>query len=398
MDKKQEELLNRLLGDVKNIEELEKLTDDLKKRGIQSLLEGEMSAHLGYARGENVQGENRRNGHSSKKIKTESGKLQIEIPRDREGKFDPVTVPKHKSMTAKLESVITLLYAKGMSLSDIVEYMDEIYGQQYSKSQITTITNSLLDSIREWQNRVLDEKYAILWIDGIHYKIREDGQIKSKVCMIVLGVNLAGYQDIIGMYLFEKETAANWATTLNDIKTRGVKDVLFICSDNLAGLDQSVEAVFPQAAHQICVVHQIRNSMKVVEASNRRKVAKDIKLIYTAPNEAEARNRLQDFEEKWGDRYPYIIKSWEKNWDNLTVFLYYPQEIRKLIYTTNIIEGFNAGLRKYTNNKRSFPNDAAAIKSIYLAAMQIQKRWKVKRAGWTKVFSQLCVCFPDRVI
>ncbi len=397
MKKELEKQLDLLVDQIKDKSQLNDLSDKLFKRGVEKLLQAEMTAHLGYAPYEVQDAENKRNGYTSKTLKTSKGEVPIQIPRDRNGEFEPLTVPKHKTMSQEIEQIMLSLYAKGMSTADIVEFISDTYGAQYSKSQVSVITNSLLQDIEQWRSRPLDDQYAMLWIDAIHYKIRQDGQVKSKACLVVLGINMEGYQDILGLYIYEQESASVWMEVLEDLKIRGVKDVLFVCSDNLTGLTKAIQAAFPQSINQICVVHQIRNSLKFVSYKDRKLIMADIKLIYKADNPKMALRAFEKFKGKWQGKYDQSIKSWETNWDNLTVFLNFPQQIRKLIYTTNIIESFNSNLRKYTKNKKVFPSDQAALKSIYLAAMNIHKKWEKRRFNWFQIHNQLTILFPDRV-
>lgn len=397
MNPELEKQLEALIGKISNKEDFYIVRDQLLKRGIESLLKAEMTAHLGYEKGSSKTRVNQRNGFSEKTIKTQQGEQRIKIPRDREGSFNPVIVPKHQSISQELEDCIQLLYAKGMSNSDIIDFIESTYGVEYSTSQVSIITNQLLEDIQAWQNRPLEDVYPIIWIDAIHYKIRQDNKVISKACMIVLGVNTEGQQDILSMAIVETETASSWMAILEDLRTRGIKDIFFLCSDNLPGLDKAIEAIYPNSIRQICIVHQIRNSMKYVSFKDRRKVMADIKSIYKADNEQFALEALMIFKENWGNKYHSAVQSWEKNWDNLTAFLNYPKEIRKLIYTTNIIESFNASLRKYTKNKKVFPNDNAALKSIYLAAQNIRKKWRKTRFNWAQIYNQLYICFPGRL-
>ncbi len=392
MNEELEKQLEELLSKIEDKSQLDALQSKLFKRGVEKLLQSELTAHL-HEQGE----DNKRNGYSGKTLKTDQGDVPIRVPRDRQGSFEPVTVPKHKTMSSEIESVMLSLYAKGMSTSDIIDFVEQSYGVQYSKTQVSLITNALLEDIDAWQSRPLDDQYAILWIDAIHYKIRQDGQVKSKACLVVLGVNIEGFQDILGLYIYEQESASAWMQVLEDLKQRGVKDVLFVCSDNLKGLTKAIEAAFPQSISQICIVHQIRNSLKFVSYKDRKAIMADIKLIYKADNVEQAEQALEQFKQKWEHKYSNCVKSWESNWDHLTVFLNFPAEIRKLIYTTNIIESFNATLRKYTKNKKVFPNDQSALKSIYLAAENIKKKWKKRRIGWPQIYNQLSILFPERV-
>jgi transposase-like protein len=397
MNNELEKQLDALIGKISNKEDFDQVKEQLLKRCIESLLKAEMTAHLGYNKGDSILADNHRNGFSQKTIKTQNGEQRIDIPRDRHSTFEPVIVPKHQSIGQELEDCIQLLYAKGMSNSDIIDFIESTYGVNYSTSQVSIITNQLLADIKLWQNRPLEDVYPIIWIDAIHYKIRQEGKVISKACMIVLGVNTEGQQDILSMHIVETEKASAWMSILDDLRTRGVKDIFFLCSDNLPGLDKAVEAIFPDSIRQICIVHQIRNSLKYVSYKDRKAIVADIKGIYQADNEKFALEALGIFKQNWEDKYLSAVQSWENNWDNLTAFLNYPKEIRKLIYTTNIIESFNASLRKYTRNKKVFPNDDAALKSIYLAAQSISKKWKKTRFKWGQIYNQLYICFPNRL-
>ena len=398
MKKNTSELLDQLINELEGKEDFDQVRDQLLKRGVESLLKAEMTAHLGHAQGSNPESDNVRNGFSKKTIKTTEGPYRINIPRDRQGSFEPVILPKHKTMSQTLEDCVQLLYAKGMSNADIIDFLEQTYGAQYSTSQVSIITNQLLEDIRKWQNRPLQEQYAVVWIDAIHYKIRHEGKVISKAGMIVLGIDMEGKQDILSIYIVENESATAWSTILDDLKTRGVNDILIICSDNLTGLQNAVDAIFPKSIHQICIVHQIRNSLKFVSYKDRKKLVVDLKSIYRAANEQTAKQAFEVFKQNWNDKYPLAVRSWEQNWEHLTAFLHYPAEVRKLIYTTNIIESFNASLRKFTKNKRVFPTDDAALKSIYLAAQQIRKKWKKTRYNWGQIYNQLYIYFENRIL
>ncbi len=397
MDNKKQQLRDELVSNITSKEDFERVQEALLKQGIESLLNAEMLAHLGHTKGEKPIDGNVRNGFSEKTIKSKDGNHRIKIPRDRATSFAPVTIPKHKRISQDLEDTILLLYARGMSNTDITYFMEKTYGVAYSSSQISIITDSLLEDIRKWQIRPLEDQYAVVWIDAIHYKIRHEGRVVTKACMLVIGINMEGQQDLLSIHITTTESATAWMGILDDLKSRGGKDILFICSDNLAGMDRAIEAVYPQTIRQIRIVHQVRNSLKYVSYNERKEIAKDIKEIYRSINEEAALKAFELFKEKWGAKYRVAVRSWETNWDNLTAFLQYPQEIRKLIYTTNIIESFNAGLRKYTKNKKSFPSDDAALKSIYMAAQNVQNRWQKTRQGWSQIYNQLYINFESRV-
>ena len=397
MKTKIENLLDGLVGELTDKDQLEEVREQLFKRGVESLLRAEMTAHLGHEKGALSPTGNVRNGHSQKTLRTPMGKQRINVPRDREGSFEPVTVPKHGTMAKELHDCILLLYAKGMGNADIVDFIEGTYGVAYSTSQVSVITNSLLSDIAQWRQRPLEDIYPIVWMDAIHYKIRHEGKVTSKACMVTLGIDLSGQQDILSLDIVETEKASEWMAILEGLRQRGVADIFFLCSDNLKGLDKAIEAIYPKSIRQICIVHQIRSSLKYVAHKERKKVAADIKEIYRAADEAAAKEAFDGFKDKWHDKYAKAVASWENNWDNLTAFLEYPQEIRKLIYTTNIIESFNASLRKYTRNKKVFPNDDSAMKSIYLAAMAIRKKWHKSRFNWAQIHNQLYIHFENRI-
>lgn len=392
-----EKLLDGLVSKLTDKGQLEEVRGQLFKRGVESLLKAELTAHLGHEKGGAPLSPNIRNGYSQKTLKTGMGEYRVDIPRDRDGTFEPVTVPKHGTMAKELHDCILLLYAKGMGNADIIDFVQSTYGVAYSTSQVSVITNGLLEDIRTWRQRPLEDVYPIIWMDAVHYKIRHEGKVVPKACMVTLGVDLYGQQDILSLDIVQAEKAAEWMAILEGLRQRGVRDVFFLCSDNLAGLDKAIEAIYPKSIRQICIVHQVRNSLKYVSYKERKKMAEDIKEIYRADGQQQAKDALAAFKEKWHSKYARAVDSWENNWDNLTAFLEYPQEIRKLIYTTNIIESFNASLRKYTRNKKVFPNDDSAIKSIYLAAMAISEKWKKSRFNWPQIHNQLYIHFKNRM-
>ncbi len=390
-------LLDALVKEIKNPKDFNIVKDQLFKRGVQTLLSAEMDAHLGYEPGAKPIDDNHRNGYSQKTLNTQAGDVVIKVPRDRNATFEPIIVPKHKTMVQEIEDTVLLLYAKGMSNADIIDFLNTTYGIDYSTSKISLITNRLLDDIKEWQQRPLERQYAIVWIDAIHYKIRHEGRVISKAAMLVMGIDMSGSQDLLSIHIIENESAASWMNIFTDLKLRGVEDILFLCSDNLSGIQKAVETSFPKSVHQICIVHQIRNSLKFVSYKDRKSIILSIKEIYQAIDEPAAKKALEEFKEKWGAKYSQAVQSWSHNWDALTAFLNYPPEIRKLIYTTNVIESFNASLRRYTRNKKVFPNDDAALKSIFLAAQQIKPKWNKTRFNWSTIYNQLFIYFENRI-
>jgi transposase-like protein len=398
MDKKNQ-LLEELIKEIKTKEEFDTIKDQLFKRGIESLLNAEMTAHLGYAKHEKApeRRSNARNGTTPKTLKTTEGELQIDVPRDRTGEFEPVTVPKHSRMSQQLEEVILQLYAKGMSTHDISDHMQQMYGIQYTASAISTITNQLLEDINQWQNRPLETMYPIVWLDAIRYKVKMDSRIINKAILVVIGLKMDGKKDVLGLWVYENESSAFWLEVLTELKVRGIEDLLIVSSDNLKGLTGAITAAFPNAVTQICIVHQIRNSLKHVSYKDRKQMLMDLKKIYQATSEETAREAFEQFKSIWNTKYGYAVKSWEANWENLTHFLAFPVEIRKIIYTTNVIESFNSVLRKFTRNKKQFPHDDAVLKSVWLAVQQISKKWTMPMHYWGMIINQLTIHFPDRI-
>lgn len=381
----------------KSGEELEAFLAELHKRGIEQMLEGELDAHLDYAKHQRSTNPNSRNGKSKKQIKTSYGESQIEVPRDREGSFDPQLVPKRSRLAKGIESMVISLYAKGMSNSDIEAQILELYDFQISTSAISKITDKISEDILAWQNRPLEPQYLIVWMDGIVFKVRDNSRVVNKTIYLAVGLKNDGKKEVLGMWLGGSEAASFWMGVLTDLKTRGVEDILITVTDNLQGFTKTIRSVFPQADTQICVVHQIRNASKYVVWKDRKAFAKDMKPIYSAANREAARAALEDFSKNWNHKYPYAIKSWRDNWEELTTFFDFPPEIRKIIYTTNLIENLNGKIRKYTKNKMSFPTDKALKKSVYLAIFEITKKWTMPIRNWPIILNQFIAIFEDRV-
>ena len=396
---KKEDLLNSdFLKQFKNSKDFGTFMDELYKRGVEAMLEGELEAHLGYAKHtQNTQTDNYRNGYGKKKIKTENGELDIKVPRDRKSDFQPQVVPKRSRLSVGIENLIISLYAKGMSNSDIEEELHEIYDFNVSTSTISIVTDKITGDIIAWQNRPLEPIYLIVWMDAVVFKVRENSRVINKAIYLAVGLKQDGKKEVLGMWLGKNESASFWMSVLTDLKSRGVRDILITVTDNLNGFTDTVKNVFPTAETQICVVHQIRNSAKYVVWKEKKEFTKDMKYIYTAPNKEAAQAALEDFKNKWNDKYSYAVQSWYRNWEELTVFLDFPVEIRKIIYTTNIIENLNGKIRKYTKNKLSFPTDDAVKKSVYLAITQITKKWTHPIRNWGIILNQFITIFEGRI-
>ena len=395
---KPEEILNEaFLKQFKNGTELTTFLEDLHKRGIEKILEGELDAHLDYEKHQKRSDTNTRNGYTSKKLKTTLGETTIQIPRDRESSFNPMLIKKRQSTVDGIENIIISLYAKGMSTSDIEQQIHEMYDFNISTATISGITDRITGDIIAWKNRPLEQTYLIVWMDGIVFKVRENSKVINKTIYIAVGLRTDGKKEVLGLWLGKNESSAFWMSVLSDIKARGTQDILITATDNLNGFTDTIKTMFPNSVTQICVVHQIRNTMRYVVWKDKKEFVKDIKQIYTAPTKEAAKAALNDFEIKWNSKYSYAIKSWENNWDELTVFFDFPAEIRKIIYTTNLIENLNGKIRKYTKNKLSFPTDDAVMKSVFLALRESTRKWTMPIRNWGVILNQFLIIFEDRI-
>jgi transposase-like protein len=367
----------------------------LIKRIIEASLQGEMQSHLET---EETEAKNRRNGKSCKIMRSEQGSFELETPRDRNGTFEPELVKKRQTTLGKsLDDKIIALYGLGMSYSDISSHMEEMYGVELSPATLSAVTDNIIPVIREWQARPLEEIYPFVWMDAIHYKVREEGKTESRAVYTVLGLNVQGIKDVLGIYISEAEGANFWLQVLTDLTNRGVKDILIASIDGLKGFSEAITTIFPNTEVQLCVVHQVRNSLKYVASKDQKAFLKDLKQVYKAASKALAEQRLNDLDEVWGKKYPIVIKSWRANWEELSAFFKYPEEIRRIIYTTNVIEGFHRQLRKVTKTKGSFPNENALMKLIYLAIKKIEKKWTQPPRNWSQTVLQLSVFFEGRL-
>ncbi|WP_027093512.1 IS256 family transposase [Cohnella thermotolerans] len=366
---------------------------------LQEMLKAEMDSHLGYEKHDvqNKQTSDSRNGKSKKKITSEYGEQEISVPRDRLGEFDPVIVRKHQSNVTGIEDQIIALYAKGVSTREIQDHLHQLYGIDVSPTMISNVTNKIVPLIKEWQNRPLQTVYAVVFLDAIHFKVKQDGAIINKVAYMVIGIDLDGNKDVLGMWIGENESAKFWLGVLNDLKNRGVQDILITCVDNLTGFSQAITACYPKTEIQKCIIHQIRNSTRYVSYKDLKKVTVDLKPIYKAATEEMALVELDRFEETLGSKYPLILRSWRTNWDELATFFKYPPEIRKLIYTTNMIESYHRQLRKVTKGKSIFPTDEALLKMLYLVTMDVTRKWTGRVQNWGQMLLQLSVFFPERI-
>jgi putative transposase len=365
----------------------------LIKRLVESSLNGELDAHL-----DSEDSLNRRNGKMSKQVKTGFGTVEINTPRDRNGSFEPETLAKRQTTLGEaLDNKVISMYSKGMSYSDICSHLEELYGLLVSPAALTAITDRVLEDIKSWQNRSLESIYPMVWLDAIHYKVKEQGSIKTKAVYCVIGLNREGIKDLLGLYIGENEGARFWLQVLTDIQNRGVKDIFIACIDNLKGFADAIEGIFPQTEVQLCVIHQIRNSTKYVAIKERKEVMTDLKEVYQASTPEQAEKALFSLDLKWAKRYPLMVKSWLNNWNRLSNYFKYPKEIRTIIYTTNIIESFHSQLRKITKTKRVFHSDQSLLKLLYLVFQNNKSGWLAPVQGWKKLYAQLSIIFEERI-
>jgi putative transposase len=369
------------------------------KSMVEAALKAELDTHLGYEKHakENKECENSRNGYGRKTIKGEFGETEIEIPRDREGTFEPLLVQKRQTRFDSFDSKIIAMYARGMSTRDIQASLQEMYGVEVSPVLISNVTDAVIDDVKAWQSRPLDSVYPIVYLDAIVMKVTENKRVINKAVYLALGVNTSGHKEILGLWISPQEGAKFWFQVLTELNNRGVKDILIACVDGLTGFPEAISAVFPQTQVQLCIVHMVRNSLKFVGWNQRKELAGDLKAIYGSATIDEAEIRLDEFAAKWDAQFPTISASWRRHWENVIPFFNYPQEIRKVIYTTNSIESLNMTIRKVTKNKRIFPNDEAMTKSIYLALQNIAKKWTMPIRNWGTALSRFMIEFEGRI-
>jgi len=396
-----DKVLDELLGDAKNQDDLfgkEGLIKTLSKRLVERVLEAEMDHHLGYSKHakEGNNSGNSRNGKTSKNVMLENGKIDISVPRDRNGEFTPQLIEKRKARLSGSDEVILSLYAKGMTTRDIEAHIEELYGHTISPGLVSTITDGILEEVQEWRNRPLDGLYPIVFIDGFVVSCRLDNAVCKRTVYVIFGIDLEGQKDVLGIYLGESEGAKFWLSVLTTLKNRGLNDIFIMCADGLKGLPEAVEACFPETVFQTCVVHMVRQSLNYVPYTDKKAVAADLKKVYSADTLEVAEERLSDFELAWNDKYPVIIKSWRNNWSKITPFFDYPKAIRKVIYTTNIVESLNRTLRKAVKNRGHFPTENSVMKVLYLAIKGASKKWTMPIRDWKMALNQFAIRFGDR--
>jgi putative transposase len=391
-------LTPEFLKQFKDSGELNGFMEELYARAMEQMLEGEMDSHLGYEKhsSEGTNSGNSRNGKTSKTVKTTLGEVELEVPRDRNSSFEPVLIPKRSRKVEAIEDIIISLYARGMTVRDIEAQIREVYGYDISDSTISNVTAKVNTLVTEWQNRPLSSMYYVVWMDGIVFKVRQNGKVINKTVYLAVGLNSEGHKEMLGMWLGESESASFWMSVLTDLRARGVEDILITSTDNLKGFTEAIVSIFPQSVTQICVVHQIRNASRYVVWKDKKQFAADLKLIYSAATKDLAWEALESLEATWGKKYPHAIKSWKTNWTDLSHFFDFPLEIRTMIYTTNIIENLNGKIRKYTKAKMSFPDDASVLKSVFLALREITRKWTFPVRNWSLIVNQFINIFGER--
>lgn len=383
--------------DIESAEDIQNALKDLLSGTIQDMLEAEMNEHLGYDKYERSEENNYRNGSKSKTVRSNYGEFEIDVPQDRNSSFEPVIVPKRKKDISGIEDKIIAMYAKGMTTTQISEMIEELYGFEISEGMVSDITDKLLPKIEEWQTRPLSSVYPIVFIDAIHFSVRNDGIISKLAAYVVLGINEDGIKEVLSIEVGENESSKYWLGVLNSLKNRGVQDILILCSDGLTGLKEAIQAAYPNTEHQRCIVHMVRNSLKYVANKDMKAFAKDLKTIYTAADEKSALKRLEEVTKKWEPAYPHAMNRWKDNWDVISPIFKFSMEVRKAFYTTNAIESLNSCYRRLNKQRSVFPSSQALMKALYLATFEVTKKWTMPIRNWGRVRGELAIMFPDRL-
>jgi putative transposase len=383
--------------DIKSAEDIQDALKDLLGGTIQSMLEAEMDNHLGYAPYERTDNSNSRNGTKSKTIRSKYGEMDIDVPQDRESTFEPKIVRKRQKDISSIEDKIIAMYAKGLTTRQISEQIEDIYGFEVSEGMVSDITNKLLPEIEEWQKRPLSSIYPIIFIDAVHFSVRDNSIIRKLAAYIILGINEEGRKEVLSIQIGENESSKYWLSVLNELKNRGVKDILILCADGLTGIKESIAVAFPQTEYQRCIVHQVRNTLKYVADKDKKEFAADLKTIYHAPSEEAGHERMIKVTEKWQGRYPNAMKSWSNNWDVISPIFKFSSDVRKVIYTTNTIESLNSTYRRLNSQRSVFPSDTALLKALYLATFEATKKWSLPLRNWGKVYGELAIMYDGRL-
>ncbi len=383
--------------DIETAEDIQDALKDLLGGTIKEMMEAEMDDHLGYEKSERSDSEDYRNGYKSKRVNSSYGSMDIAVPQDRKSTFEPQVVKKRQKDISDIDQKIISMYAKGMTTRQISETIEDIYGFETSEGFISDVTDKILPQIEDWQNRPLDEVYPILYIDAIHYSVRDNGVIRKLAAYVILGINTEGKKEVLSITVGDNESSKYWLSVLNELKNRGVKDILIICADGLSGIKEAIAAAFPKTEYQRCIVHQVRNTLKYVPDKDRKAFAADLKMIYHASDEEKARQALERVTEKWTEKYPNSMKRWYDNWDAITPIFKFSPAVRKVIYTTNAIESLNSTYRKLNRQRSVFPSDTALLKALYLATFEATKRWTMSIRNWGQVYGELSIMYEGRL-
>lgn len=383
--------------DIQTAEDIQEALRDLLGGTIKTMMESEMDEHLGYDRYERSDSSNYRNGTKSKKVRSSYGEFEIDVPQDREGSFEPRIVKKRQKDISEIDQKIISMYARGMTTRQISEQIEEIYGFECSEGFISDVTDKILQEIDDWQKRPLDEVYPVMYIDAVHFSVREDNIIRKLAAYVIIGIDCSGMKNVISLQIGENESSKYWLGVLNELKNRGVKDVMVICADGLTGIKEAIQAAFPKAEYQRCIVHMVRNTLKHVYHKDMKPFAADLKKIYLAATEKDGYERMQEAAEKWGDKYPAAMKRWEDNWDVVSPIFKFSSDVRKAIYTTNAIESLNSTYKRLNRQRSVFPSDKALLKALYLSTLQATKKWTQKIRNWGKILNEFSIMYPDRI-
>ena len=383
--------------DIQTAEDVQEALKDLLGGTIKELMEAEMDTHLGYQKSERSDGDNYRNGYKTKRVNTNYGSMEIDVPQDRNSSFDPQIVKKRQKDISGIDQKIISMYAKGMTTRQISDTLMDIYGFDASEGFISDVTDKLLPQIEDWQNRPLDTVYPVVFIDAIHYSVRDNGVIRKLAAYVMLGINSSGIKEVLTIQIGENESAKYWLSVLNELKNRGVNDILIICADGLSGIKEAINTAFPNTEYQRCIVHQVRNTLKYVSDKDRKEFAADLKTIYGAPSEARGRELLDDVNEKWQEKYPRAMKRWYDNWDSICPIFKFSSSVRTVIYTTNAIESLNSTYRRLNRQRSVFPSDQALLKALYLSTFEATKKWTMPIRNWGKVYGELAIMYEGRL-
>ena len=383
--------------DIQSAEDIQEALKDLLGGTIKEMMEAEMDEHLGYQKSQRSDSDDYRNGYKSKRVNSSYGTMDIQVPQDRKSTFEPQVVRKRQKDISSIDQKIISMYAKGMTTRQISETLEDIYGFEASEGFISDVTDKILPQIEDWQKRPLSEIYPVLYIDAIHYSVRDNGVIRKLAAYVILGINLDGQKEVLTIQVGDNESAKYWLSVLNELKNRGVKEILILCADGLSGIKEAIAAAYPKTEYQRCIVHQVRNTLKYVADKDRKPFANDLKSIYQAPSEEQALEALERVTEKWSVKYPNSMKSWKQNWDAICPIFKFSPEVRKVIYTTNAIESLNSTYRKLNRQRSVFPSDTALLKALYLATFEATKKWTMPIRNWGQVYGELSIMYEGRL-